>query len=464
MKLPPDFLFGYATASYQIEGSPSIDGRGPSIWDTFSHKPGKIADGTNGDVATDSYLRWKDDIELLKSYGANAYRFSISWSRIIPLGGRGDEVNREGVRFYRSIIEELVKNGITPCVTLYHWDLPQALYDRYTGWLDRRIIDDFVNYAEVCFREFGDLVKHWVTHNEPWCISVLGYGHGVHAPGRCSDRTRSDEGDSSREPWIVAHNLILAHASVVDLYRKKFKDSHNGTIGITLDVVWYMPYDETQVDDIDAAQRAIDTRLGGPIYKGEYPESLKMMLGERLPDFTEEEQMLVKGSSDFFGVNSYTSNLVRPGGNDEFNGKVRTIFTRKDGSQLGTQAHVPWLQSYPDGFRELLNYIWKTYKKPIYITENGFSVQNETNKKLEDAVDDADRVNYFRGYTDALLRAVNEDGVDVRSYFAWTLLDNFEWAEGYEVRFGVTFVDFTTQARYPKASSKFLAQWYKSLS
>ncbi|KAG7097677.1 Beta-glucosidase 1B [Marasmius oreades] len=262
MKLPPGFLFGYATASYQIEGSPSSDGRGPSIWDTFSHRPGKIADGANGDIATDSYLMWKDDIELLQSYGANAYRFSISWSRIIPLGGRGDAVNWEGVKFYRTMIEELVKKGITPCVTLYHWDLPQALHDRYTGWLDRRIIDDFVTYAEVCFREFGDLVKHWITLNEPWCISVLGYGHGVFAPGRCSDRTRSNEGDSGREPWIVAHNLILAHASVVDFYRRKFKDSQNGSIGITLDALWYMPFDETQADDIVAAQRAIDTRLG----------------------------------------------------------------------------------------------------------------------------------------------------------------------------------------------------------
>ncbi|KAG7097678.1 Beta-glucosidase 1B [Marasmius oreades] len=186
------------------------------------------------------------------------------------------------------------------------------------------------------------------------------------------------------------------------------------------------------------------------------------MLGDRLPEFTEEERTLVKGSSDFFGLNTYTSNLVQPGGNDEFNGKVKTTFTRKDGSQLGTQADVPWLQDYPDGFRELLNYIWKTYKKPIYVTENGFSVKGEANEKPEEAVNDTGRVDYFCGYTNALLRAVNEDGVDVRSYLAWSLLDNFEWAEGYRVRYGVTFVDFTTQKRYPKASSKFLAQWYQS--
>ncbi|KAK7047906.1 Beta-glucosidase 1B [Paramarasmius palmivorus] len=445
MKLPKDFLFGYATASYQIEGSPTSGGRTPSIWDTFTHLPNKIADGSTGDVATDSYNRWKGDIELLTKYGANAYRFSISWSRVITPTG---EVNSEGINFYRGVIEELLSRGLTPCLTLYHWDLPQVLHDQYGGWLDKRIVEDFVKYSRVCFEAFGDVVKHWITFNEPWCISVLGYGYGVFAPGRSSDRNRSEAGDSSREPWIVAHNVLLAHASAVKLYRNEFAPKQGGKIGITLDCVWYMPWDENNPEGWFA----------DPIYKGDYPQYLKTMVGDRLPQFTAEEKALVTGSSDFFGLNTYTSNLVRPGGNDEFNGKVKTTFTRPDGSQLGTQAHVPWLQSYPEGFRALLNYLWQTYGKAIYVTENGFTVKDECKMKPEDAIHDKDRVEYYQGYTDALARAIIEDGVDVKSYFAWSLLDNFEWAEGYRVRFGATYVDFETQKRYPKDSSKFLAE------
>uniref|UniRef100_A0A0W0F186 beta-glucosidase n=1 Tax=Moniliophthora roreri TaxID=221103 RepID=A0A0W0F186_MONRR len=405
MKLPKDFLFGYATASYQIEGSSDVDGRGPSIWDTFSHTPGKIVDGTNGDVATDSYQRWKDDVKIVKDYGANAYRFSISWSRIIPLGGKDDPVNPEGIRFYRTLIEELLNNGITPCVTLYHWDLPQALHDRYGGWLDRRVIEDFSG---------TQLVARSCLCRRLLPTEILA--------------------QPSRFNWNNFGLCLLCH--------KNYSQSSS---------------------DVDAAQRALDTRLGwfaDPIYKGHYPTSLKAMLGNRLPEFTTEEQALIKGSSDFFGLNTYTSNLVRvePGGSDEFNGKVKTTHTRADGSQLGKQAHVPWLQAYPPGFRALLNYLWKTYGKPIYVTENGFAIKDENRLPPEDAIHDQDRVDYYRGYTNALAHAANEDGVDVKAYFAWSLLDNFEWAEGYQVRFGVTFVDFETQQRYPKDSSKFLAE------
>ncbi|GLB39191.1 putative glycosyl hydrolase 1 family protein [Lyophyllum shimeji] len=465
MKLPSDFMFGLATASYQIEGSTTASGRGPSIWDTFTHKkPFPIADGSTGDNATDSFRRWKSDIALLKSYGVNSYRFSISWSRIIPNGGRNDPVNQEGIRFYRDFIEELVKAGIKPCVTLYHWDLPHTLHDRYGGWLNRETVDDFVHYAKVCFQAVGDLVKHWITHNEPWIISVLGYGYGIFAPGRSSNRERSAEGDSNAEPWIVSHNLILSHAYAAKLYREEFKPTQGGSIGITLDCVWYMPYDGDSPECVQAAQRALDTRIGwfaDPIYKGHYPSSLVSSLGDRLPKFTPEEIAVVHGSSDFFGLNTYTSNLVRPGGGDDFNGKVTTGFVRPDGTQLGTQAHVSWLQSYPPGFRALLNYLWKTYNKPIYVTENGFAVKDENKLSIPEAINDVDRVDYYRGYTQALLEAINVDGVDVKSYFAWSLLDNFEWADGYGVRFGVTYVDYDTQERFPKKSSRFLKEWYE---
>ncbi|KAG6855839.1 Beta-glucosidase 1B [Tephrocybe sp. NHM501043] len=447
-KLPADFLWGFATAAFQIEGSTTSGGRGPSIWDSFSRIPGKTQDGRDGDIATDSYRLWKEDIELLAQYGVKAYRFSISWSRVIPLGGREDPVNPEGIKFYSDFIDALLEKGITPFVTLYHWDLPQALHDRYGGWLNKNeIVKDYTRYAKICFESFGDRVKHWLTINEPWCVAILGYGRGVFAPGRSSDRARSLEGDSSTEPWIVGHSLILAHANAVKLYRDSFKAEQHA-----------------------AAQHALDFAIGwyaDPIYLGQYPAYMSTVLSDRLPRFTPEELAVVKGSSDFYGMNTYTTNLALwttlqgAGGNDEFQGNVDYTFTRPDGTQLGTQAQSGWLQDYPEGLRALLNYLWKRYKMPIYITENGFSVKDENDMPFDQALVDTARVNYFSGTTKNLLAAINEDGVDVRSYFPWSFLDNFEWADGYLTRFGVTYVDYETQKRYPKASAKFLINWFK---
>ncbi|TFY52526.1 hypothetical protein EVJ58_g9969 [Rhodofomes roseus] len=391
-KLPKDFLWGFATASFQIEGSLDADGRGKSIWDDFSRQPGKTLDGGNGDVATDSYNRWKEDIDLLVSYGVKSYRFSIAWSRIIPLGGRNDPVNESGIQFYSTIIDTLLAKGITPFV--------------------------------VCFERFGDRVKYWLTFNEPWCISILGYGRGVFAPGHSSDRNRSPIGDSATEPWIVGHSVILAHAYASKLYREQFKQAQGGQIGITLNGDWMMPYDDAP-ENIEAAQHALDVAIGwfaDPIYLGHYPEYLGVMLGDRLPVFTPEELAVVKGSSEFYGMNTYTTNLCKAGGDDEFQGKVQYTFTRPDGTQLGTQAHCAWLQDYGPGFRDLLNYLWKRYGKAIYVTENGFAVKDETSKPIEEALSDHDRVHYFQGTTSALLAAVAEDGVDIRSYFAWKTL------------------------------------------
>ncbi|KAF6746126.1 beta-glucosidase [Ephemerocybe angulata] len=475
MPLPKDFLFGFATAAYQIEGSPASGGRTPSVWDTFTHAPspsGKhIADSCSGDTATDHYAKhWPSDLALLSSYGANAYRFSVSWSRIVDFSvprakGERDGRNEAGIKFYRGVLEELVRRGIKPAITLFHWDSPQALEDRYGGWLDKEIVHDFVHFAKICFEEFGDLVKHWITLNEPWCYSALGYGYGVHAPGRSSDRTRSAVGDSSVEPYIVAHNLILGHAYAVKAYRELFAPAQNGTIGVTLDAIAFIPYDETP-ESRAAAQRAFDARTGwfaDPIYKGHYPASLYTITPPgTLPTFTEAEIDVVRGSSDFFGLNTYTSNLVRDGGSDLFNGKTQNTFIKPDGSGLGLfKSHVDWLQAYPDGFRQLLNYLWKTYNKTIYVTENGFPAPNENDLPLAEAIHDSTRVAYFRGYTDALLKAVEEDGVAVGSYFAWSLLDNFEWADGYLTRFGVTYVDYDTQKRYPKDSAWFLKEWFE---
>jgi beta-glucosidase len=462
-KLPKDFIWGFATASFQIEGSTNVDGRGKSIWDDFSKQPGKTQDGRNGDVATDSYRLWKEDIALLTQYGVKSYRFSLSWSRIIPLGGRNDPINPKGIAFYSNFIDSLLEHGIIPFVTLYHWDLPQALHDRYGGWLNQdEIVQDYVHYAKVCFQAFGDRVKHWLTVNEPWCVAILGYGRGVFAPGRSSDRERSPEGDSSTEPWIVGHNVILSHAYAVRLYREEFKAAQGGQIGVTLNGDWAMPYDDSP-QNVEAAQHALDVTIGwfaDPIYLGQYPEYLKQILQKRLPEFTPDELKVVKGSSDFYGMNTYTTKLCRDGGNDELQGFVEHTFTRPDGTQLGTQAHCAWLQDYPEGFRHLLNYIWKRYRLPIYVTENGFAVKDESSKPIGKALQDSDRVNYFKGTTASLKAAVIEDGVDVRAYFPWSFLDNFEWADGYITRFGVTYVDYETQQRCPKESAKFLVKWF----
>ncbi|KAG8851643.1 Beta-glucosidase 1B [Tulasnella sp. 330] len=477
-KLPKDFLAGFATAAFQIEGSTRIGGRGPSIWDEFSRTPGKTLDGRSGDVATDSYRLWKEDIALMKEYGIRAYRFSLSWSRIIPLGGRDDPVNEEGIAFYSKFIDGLLEANIVPFVTLYHWDLPQALHDRYGGWLNKEeITQDYARYAKVCFERFGDRVKHWLTLNEPWCVAVLGYAKGVFAPGRSSDRVRSPDpvdpskvhpllrtgGDSSTEPYIVAHNLILSHAHAVKVYREQFKGHQHGQIGITLNGDWYMPYDD-KPENVAAAQHALDYHIGwyaDPIYAGHYPQYISNLIGDRLPKFSAEEIALVYGSSDFYGMNTYTTALAIGGGPDEFQGNVTYTFTRPDGTDLGCQGQSSWLQAYAPGFRSLLNYLWKKYKKPIYVTENGFSVMGENEFTVEQAVNDVDRVNYFEGNLKALLGAI-DDGVVIKSYFPWSFLDNFEWAEGYGTRFGVTHIDYQTQKRTPKNSARFLTKWFKS--
>ena len=224
----------YPWSSFQIEGASSADGKGPSIWDTFCATPGKIADATDGHVACDSYHRWEDDIALLKRFGVKAYRFSISWPRIIPLGGRNDPISQAGIDHYVKFIDALLAAGIEPMVTLYHWDMPAELYTRYGGFLGKEIIEDYVNYAKVLFKAFGSKVKYWITFNEPWCSCILGHCVGSHAPGHTSDRTRHPVGDSSRDPWIAGHNILLAHAKTVKAFREEFKPKNGGIIGITL--------------------------------------------------------------------------------------------------------------------------------------------------------------------------------------------------------------------------------------
>jgi len=467
-------MWGLATAAYQIEGSHNVDGRLDSIWDEFCRVPGKIADGSSSDVATDSYRLFKEDVQLMKSYGIKSYRFSISWSRVIPKGGRDDPINQKGLDFYSGLVDELLANGIEPFVTLYHWDLPAELHHRYKGWLNLdEISRDYENYARVVFGAIGDRVKYWLTFNEPVVITTLGYSIGVFAPGRSSDRSRCEEGDSSTEPWIVGHSILISHSLAVKAYREEFKAKSpggKGIIGITLNGDWGEPWDSSN-ENKAAAQRSLEFWIGwyaDPVYlTGDYPASMKAQLGDRLPSFTKEQSALLKGSSDFYGMNTYTTNLVKqlPGepALDDFRGNVEFTFTGPNGNppNLGYQAESFWLQSVPWGFRKLLNWIHDRYHYPIYVTENGISVKGENSLSVEDAINDTPRVEYFKGYLNAMLQAVTEDKVDVRGYFGWSLLDNFEWASGFQERFGVTHVDYKTQKRTPKASAKYITEFFE---
>ncbi|OAA55585.1 beta-glucosidase [Niveomyces insectorum RCEF 264] len=477
MSLPKDFLWGFATASYQIEGGADQDGRGPSIWDTFCAIPGKIADGSSGAVACNSYNLWQQDIDLLKSLGAQAYRFSISWSRVIPLGGRHDPVNQAGLDYYVRFVDALLAAGITPFITLFHWDVPDALDKRYGGPLDRTEFPlDFEHYARTCFAAIPRC-RHWITLNEPWCSSILGYSTGFFAPGHTSDRTKSPVGDSSREPWLVGHTLLLAHGRAVRAYRTDFKgattaDGETGEIGITLNGDATYPWDPEDPEDVAAAERKIEFAISwfaDPIYFGHYPASMRAQLGDRLPTFTDEERALVQGSNDFYGMNHYTANFIRhkPGTPpaDDFLGHLETLFESKQGATIGPETQSFWLRPHPAGFRDLLGWLSRRYGRPkIYVTENGTSIKGENDLPVPAVLHDDFRTRYYDGYVRAMAAAVAEDGVDVRGYMAWSLMDNFEWAEGYETRFGVTYVDYAHgQKRLPKDSASSLKPLFESL-
>ncbi|GFF41837.1 beta-glucosidase 1B [Aspergillus udagawae] len=466
--LPPDFLWGFATASYQIEGAVDEDGRGPSIWDTFCKIPGKIAGGASGDVACDSYHRSHEDIALLKECGAKAYRFSISWSRVIPLGGRNDPVNEKGLQHYVKFVDDLLAAGITPLVTLFHWDLPDALDKRYGGLLNKEeFVADFANYARIMFNAFGSKVKYWITFNEPWCSSVLGYNVGQFAPGRTSDRTKSPVGDGSREPWIVGHNILVAHGAAVKIYREEFKPRDGGEIGITLNGDWAEPWDPENPADVEACDRKIEFAISwfaDPIYHGKYPDSMIKQLGDRLPTWTPEDIALVHGSNDFYGMNHYCANYIKAKTGEpdpeDVAGNLEILLQNKNGEWIGPETQSPWLRPHPVGFRKLLKWLSDRYNYPkIYVTENGTSLKSENDLSVDQILNDEFRVQYFRGYIAAMADAYTLDGVNVRAYMAWSLMDNFEWAEGYETRFGVTFVDYeNNQKRIPKRSAKVIRE------
>ncbi|XP_021288994.1 beta-glucosidase 42-like isoform X3 [Herrania umbratica] len=388
-------------------------------------------------------------------------RFSISWSRIFP-DGLGTRVNDEGITFYNNLIDALLEKGIQPYVTLYHWDLPLHLHESIGGWLNKQIVRYFAIYADTCFAHFGDRVKNWITINEPLQTAVNGYDTGIFAPGRC-------EG-SSAEPYLAAHHQILAHATAVSIYRSKYKDKQGGQIGLVLDCEWAEPNSD-KIEDKSAAARRLDFQFGWymcPLYYGDYPAVMRERIGDRLPKFSQEEKELLGNSLDFIGLNHYTSRFiahVKKGSEESFfyrAQEMERIVEWEGGEKIGEKAASEWLYVVPWGIRKVLNYIAQTYSNlPIYVTENGMDDEENNNLPLHEILDDKLRVRYFKGYLAAVAQAI-KDGADVRGYFAWSLLDNFEWAQGYTKRFGLVYVDYKNGlTRLPKSSAYWFSRFLK---
>ncbi|MFY0406382.1 GH1 family beta-glucosidase [Solicola sp. PLA-1-18] len=435
-RFPASFTWGVATSAHQIEGATDVGGRGPSIWDTFAARPGHTVRGETGAVANDHYRRWADDLDLVRSLGVDAYRFSVAWPRVQP-GGRGP-ANAEGLAFYDRLVDGMLERGIEPWATLYHWDLPDEL-EQAGGWPHRDTADRFADYTELVVEALGDRVGRWITLNEPWCSAFLGYASGRHAPGR------TDPADAVR----AAHHLLLGHGRAVDVVRALRPDAQ---VGVTLNLYPVSPVDDTGRHD-DAARRVdgLANRLFlDPVLLGRYPEDVV----DDLRPFCDQAHVrpgdlgTISAELDFLGVNYYTRHVVEAG---PFPGAADVVFAERDLARTSTGWEVD-----PDGLVDVLAQVVRDYPPvPIVLTENGAAFDDE----LEDGkVLDHDRVSFLATHLDALARA-REAGAPVEGYFAWSLMDNYEWAEGYDKRFGLVHVDFETQERTVKESGR----WYADL-
>lgn len=429
---PDGFLWGAATSAYQIEGSPLADGAGPSNWHVFAHTPGCIAGNEHADVACDHYNRWRGDIGLMRELGLQSYRFSLSWSRVLPEGtGR---VNTPGLDFYDRLVDGLLAAGIQPWPTLFHWDLPQALDER-GGWANRDCAEWFADYARVVFARLGDRVDHWMTLNEPWVVVDGGYVFGVHAPGKR---------DLALAP-LAAHNLLRGHGLAVRCLRAEAR----GQVGI---VVNLEPKDAAsdRPADLEATRRA-DAYMNrwylDPLRKGRYPDEMRDIFGADWPGFPADDFALITEPIDFLGLNYYTRSVNRA---DAAAKPVGASPVRQAGA---TYTETGW-EVRPESLREVLNWIKSRYGDlPIYITENGAAFA-DPRPDQSGRVADRPRIDYLRGHLGAVRDAI-ADGVDVRGYFAWSLLDNFEWACGFGKTFGLVQVDYATQERTIKDSGRF---------
>ncbi len=436
INFPKDLKWGTATAAYQIEGAANEDGRGPSIWDTFSKTPGKVYNGDNGDLATDSYHRFEEDIAIMKDLGIDVYRFSVSWPRVLP-NGRG-EVNQKGIDFYHKFVDTLLENGIEPMCTLYHWDLPQALQDE-GGWENRETIKAFVEYAELMFKEFNGKINKWLTFNEPWCASFLSNYIGDHAPGKQNLQIAMD----------VAHHILVAHGESV----KKFRElGIDGGIGYAPNTEWNEPFSNRQ-EDVEACRRATGWFIDwffDPVFKGHYPDFMLEWFKSKgvAPTVLEGDLKTISQPIDFLGINYYTGCIARYKKNEG-------LFDVENIDLRYVKTDIGW-PVLPEGFYKVLTTIKEKYGDvPIYITENGACYNDD----LENGkVNDQGRIDYLAKHLTALSQAI-ESGVNIKGYLTWSLLDNFEWAFGYSMRFGLVHVNYRTQERTKKESF----YWYKQV-
>jgi beta-glucosidase len=441
LTFPEQFLWGAATSAYQIEGSPLADGAGPSIWHRFSHTPGKVARDETGDIACDHYRRYREDVALMAELGLQSYRFSISWSRVLP-EGRG-AVNRAGMDFYSRLVDELLAHDIRPNATLYHWDLPAALDDR-GGWVNPDIAGWFADYAELMFRSLGDRVPMWATLNEPWVVVDAGYLHGVHAPGH----------RSAFEAVRAAHNLLRAHGTAVQAYRAHCSNS----IGIVVNLEPKVPASERPAD-IEATRRA-DAYMNrfylDAVLHGSYPDELADIFGDAWPAFPGEDMDLVRQPVDFVGINFYKRGVTR------HDPSAWPVFASPAPQpQNAFTVLGPDWEVYPPALTDVLVWFRDRYGAvPVYITENGAAFYDPP-KPLNGIIDDPLREDYLREHLRAVHHALQQ-GVPVRGYYAWSLLDNFEWSAGYHPRFGIVHVDFDSLERTPKRSARFYARVIES--
>ncbi|KAM0982239.1 hypothetical protein ACFX2A_015484 [Malus domestica] len=477
---PVDFFIGVGTSAAQTEGAVEEEGRSPSVWDHRAKiLPGAIRDSKKFSKAIDGYRRYMEDIQLVKELGVNSYRFSISWSRILPKGNISGGVNQLGVDHYNRLINELIRNGIEPFVTIYHFDLPQVLQEKYGGLMNHMFVKDFSDYAELCFKLFGDRVRHWFTINEPNVLAQYGYEIGIAPPGRCSlPQGRCGlgspprcmvpvgpcnfGGNSSTEPYIAAHHIILAHATAVKLYKERYQVEQNGEIGIVLATKYFKPYSNSQEDQA-AAKRLFDFYLGwfmGPLVFGKYPQSMKELVKERLPTFSAEEKSLVKGNLGFVGLNYYESVHAKyrpPPPAENLSYSFDSWAEEKDMKDVPGVSENHW----PQGLQKLMNYVKNEYRSPqIYISENGYGNPRNDRLPLDEQAKDPNRISYIARHLYWLNKAM-KNGANVKGYFCWALFDDFEWGIGLSQQVGLYYVDFEDNyKRYPKQSAK----WFRDFN
>lgn len=437
LTFPEGFLWGTATAAYQIEGAYNEDGKGESIWDRFCMNPGNIKKGDTGNIACDHYHLFEKDIDIMKELGVNTYRFSVSWPRIFP-DGKG-RPNSKGIDFYKRLLDKLLKYNIKPSITLYHWDLPQKLQD-IGGWANREITDYFEQYAGYMFKEFKDTGSHWVTHNEPAVTVMSGYWNGSFAPGIKDPSTAI----------AASHNILLSHGKAVRAFRESGAE---GEIGIALNI-WPNYPGTNKKEDIEAAERVNDASVNwyiDPILKGKYPEGMLKLYSEKLvlPEITEKDMRLISEPIDFMGINYYSCNFIKNSTGTGF----------YDADCVPTQYDVTdfeWL-IYPEGLYKVLVDINNSHSGlKLFVSENGAAFNDMIDRNVN--IEDAGRLDYLYKHFLQAHRAI-QDGVNLAGYYVWSLMDNFEWAHGYSKRFGIVYVDFKTQKRTIKKSG----HWYKDV-